>query len=52
MRFEAQENSTRVTMSGQAEVNGFFRLAERMIKKQMERPFDTNLEALKLLMVG
>lgn len=52
MRFEAQENGTTVTMSGQSDLSGVFKLAEGLIKKQMERQFDTNLEALKILMEG
>ena len=50
MKFEAEESGTKVTMSGQSELSAFFRLAEGLIKKQMERQFDTNLEALKLLL--
>ena len=52
MKFEAKENGTTVTMSGQSDLSGVFRLAEGLIKKQMERQFDTNLEALKLLLEG
>jgi len=52
MRFEAQENGTTVTMSGQSDLSGVFKLAEGLIKKQMERQFDTNLEALKILLEG
>ena len=50
MKFEVEENGTKVTMEGQSELSAFFRLAEGLIKKQMERQFDTNLEALKLLL--
>lgn len=52
MKFEAIETGTTVTMSGQSDLSGVFRLAEGLIKKQMERQFDTNLEALKLLLEG
>jgi uncharacterized membrane protein len=50
MKFEPQGHSTKVTMEGQMDANGFFKLAERLLKKQIERQFATNLEALKLLL--
>jgi hypothetical protein len=50
MRFEPLEGGTQATMSGQAELGGFFGLGEGLIKKQMEGEFATNLEILKLLL--
>ena len=50
MKFAAEGNGTKVTMSGQIEAGGFFKLAEGLVKKQLESQFVTNLEALKLLL--
>ena len=50
--FEPEGNGTKVTLIGQVETGGFFKLAEGLVKKQLERQFDTNLEALKLLLEG
>lgn len=50
MKFEPQENGTKVTMGGQAEAGGFFKIMEGLIKRQMESQLVANLEALKLLM--
>ena len=50
MKFEPEGNGTKVTMGGQLEVGGFFKLAEGFVKRQLESQFVTNLEALKLLL--
>ena len=50
MKFVAEGNGTKVIMGGQIEVGGFFKLAEGLVKKQLESQFVTNLEALKLLL--
>ncbi len=50
MRFKPEGNGTKVTMGGQLDVGGFFKLAEGLVKRQLESQFVTNLEALKLLM--
>lgn len=50
MKFETEGAGTRMTMGGQVEAGGFFKLAEGMVKKQLESQFVTNLEALKLLL--
>jgi len=50
--FEPEGPGTKVTLIGQVEAGGFFKLAEGLVKKQLERQFDTNLEALKLLLEG
>lgn len=52
MKFEPEGNGTKVTQTGRVEAGGFFKLAEGLLKKQLERQFDTNLEALKLLLEG
>jgi uncharacterized membrane protein len=50
MKFETEGNGTKLTMSGQVEAGGFFKLTEGLVKKQLESQFVTNLEALKLLL--
>ena len=50
MKFEPEGNGTKVTMGGQLDVSGFFKLAEGLVKRQLESQFVTNLEALKLLL--
>jgi hypothetical protein len=50
MKFVTEGNGTKVTMAGQIEAGGFFKLAEGLVKKQLESQFVTNLEALKLLL--
>jgi hypothetical protein len=50
MKFETEGNGTKMTIGGQVEAGGFFKLAEGMVKKQLESQFVTNLDALKLLL--
>jgi carbon monoxide dehydrogenase subunit G len=48
--FSPKENGTQLTFSGQAELGGFFKMAEGLVGKQMEKQIDTDLNALKLLL--
>ena len=50
MKFETEGNGTKMIMDGQVEAGGIFKLAEGMVKKQLESQFVTNLNALKLLL--
>jgi len=50
MKFAPEGDGTKVTMGGQLETSGFFKLAEGLVKKQLESQFEANLEALKLLL--
>lgn len=50
MKFESEGTGTKMIMDGQVEAGGFFKLAEGMVKKQLESQFVTNLNALKLLL--
>ena len=50
IKLESQENGTQLTENFQAEVGGFFKLAEGLVSRQMEKEFDTDLGALKLLL--
>jgi carbon monoxide dehydrogenase subunit G len=45
-----QENGTLLTQIAQAEFGGFFKLAEGLVGKQVERQIDTDNNTLKLLM--
>lgn len=47
MKFQADGSGTLVTIFADAEPGGFFKLAEGMIKSQMDKQFEENLQALK-----
>jgi hypothetical protein len=47
---EAQGDGTLLTFGSQAELGGFFKLAEGLIGKQLEKQVDSDLSALKLFM--
>ena len=47
---EAQDGGTIVTSTGQADIGGFFKLAEGLVGKQIEKQIDTDNSTLKLLM--
>ena len=50
MRFEPQGNSTKVTWRMRLEAGGVFKLVEGLLKKQTEKTFVSDLEALKHLL--
>ena len=39
--FSPKENGTQLTFSGQAELGGFFKMAEGLVGKQMQKSFET-----------
>ncbi len=45
-----EDGGTQVTMAGQAEVGGFFKLAEGLVGKQLEKQLDTDFNGLKKLL--
>ena len=47
---EREGSGTKVTLVGQGDIGGFFKLAEGMVKKQLESQFLTNLGALKTVL--
>jgi len=49
-KFEAQGDGTLLTETGQAEIGGFFKLAEGLVGKQLEKQFEADNAALKLLL--
>jgi carbon monoxide dehydrogenase subunit G len=50
MVLAAKDNGTQLTLSGQAELGGFFKLAEGLVGKQLEKQMEGDLETLKRLM--
>jgi carbon monoxide dehydrogenase subunit G len=50
VRFAAQGDGTLLTFTSQAEIGGFFKLAEGLVGKQLEKQFEANNAALKLLL--
>lgn len=49
---EPEGNGTQLKMDGQAEFGGFFKLAEGLVGKQMEKQLDADFNGLKKLMEG
>jgi uncharacterized membrane protein len=49
-KLEAKEDGTQLTMIGQAELGGFFKLAEGMVGKQMDKQMETDLANLKRML--
>lgn len=50
--FEPQNGGTLMTFNGKAEVGGFFKLAEGIVRKRMENQFEGNINRLKALLEG
>lgn len=50
MKFQANGSVTLVTVFTKAEPGGFFKLAEGMLKAQMEKKLEEDLEALKKIL--
>lgn len=48
--FEAQGDGTLVKHSSQVEIRGLFQLAEGLVGKQLEKVYETNNTALKLIL--
>jgi len=48
--FKAQEGGTLLTSTIQAELGGFFKLAEGLVGKQMEKQVGSDTSALKMLL--
>ena len=48
LKLESQENGTQVTQTVQAEPGGFFKIAEGLVSKQIEKQISTDFDALKL----
>jgi carbon monoxide dehydrogenase subunit G len=51
-KFESKEGGTQLTFSGQAEVGGFFKLAEGLVGKQLEKMMDKDMNGLKVYIEG
>lgn len=50
--FAPKDSGTQLTITGEAELGGFFKLAEGLVGKQLEKQIDSDLQALKLLLEG
>ena len=48
--FESKDGGTQMTFSGQAEIGGFFKMAEGLVGKQMEKQMEADGAALKKLL--
>ena len=49
-RFEEQEDGTLLTINGQAEFGGFFKVAEGLAGRQVEKNMKSDLASLKRLL--
>ncbi len=52
VKYKSLSSRRLVTIFAGAEPGGFFKLAEGMLKGQMEKQFEENLEALKKALEG
>lgn len=52
MRLEPDGSGTKVTMAATAEVGGFFKLAEGLVRKQFEKQIASDFEGLKRALEG
>ena len=48
--FESKENGTQLCLCGQAEFGGFFKLAEGLVGRQLEKQVEADTNALKLIL--
>ncbi len=49
-KLESKENGTQLTVGGEIEFGGFFKIAEGLVGKQLKKQNDTDYNALKLLL--
>lgn len=49
-KFEPKEDETQLSIIGQAEIGGFFKMAEGLVGKQFEKQMDADAAALKKLL--
>lgn len=47
IQLEDQDDGTRLTVNGQAEAGGFFKLAEGLVGKQLQKQIEKDFETLK-----
>lgn len=48
--FASKDSGTQVTIMAEAELGGFFKLAEGLVGKQLEKEIESDLKTLKLLL--
>jgi hypothetical protein len=52
IKLEPEGSGTRLSVEGQAEIGGFFKLAEGLAGKQLEKQLDTDFNGLKRVLEG
>ncbi len=50
LRFDSMGGGTHLTISGQAEIGGFFKLGEGLVGKQLEKQMESDFNTLKDVM--
>lgn len=50
VKVEAQDGGTLLTQKGQVEFGGFFKLAEGVVGKQLDKQMEVDLQALKVIL--
>ena len=50
LKLTAKEDGTQLTAGAQAELGGFFKIAGGLVGKQLEKTFDADFDALKLVL--
>ncbi|MEJ2305332.1 MAG: SRPBCC family protein [Anaerolineales bacterium] len=48
--FESKDAGAQLTLTGQAELGGIFKLAEGLVSKQFEKQFDADISRLKIIL--
>ena len=52
MQLEEQDGGTKLTINGEAEAGGFFKIAEGLVGKQLQKQIETDFEKLKQVLEG
>jgi carbon monoxide dehydrogenase subunit G len=52
IQLRPEGEGTHLTMQGQAEMGGFFKMAEGLVGRQLEKQLDTDLQGLKRVLEG
>lgn len=50
MTFESKDGGTQLSISGQADIGGFFKLAEGLVGKQFDKQMESDLKSLKAVL--
>ncbi len=52
LTFEHVEDGTKLTLAGEGQTGGFFKLAEAVVKRRMKKQMEDNLASLKGILEG